>query len=223
MSAPFATVPGEDLPLMVPLGLTILSVLFAGATVKLWATPSPAPGEQRPAAVSVVLVASAQSSATPPAPSHTATLTEASPPLGQSAAAAPIAEAASTKAAATVTCEPMLVDFPSGSATPSQLAADQLRKRAAFVLADPKVSVVIDGHSDSLGSDDLNLRLSKRRAEALAWVLENAGVERARVTSRGFGAFLPIEGAVEAADINRRGVIHFRGGCPNDLVRKVEP
>lgn len=221
MSAPFATVPGEDLPLTVPLGLTVLAVLFAGATVKLWATPSPAPGEQRPAAVSVVLVASAQSSATPPAPS--ATLAETSSPLGQSAAAAPIAEATSTKAATTVTCEPMLVDFPSGSATPSQLAADQLRKRAAFVLADPKVSVVIDGHSDSLGSDDLNLRLSKRRAEALAWVLENAGVERARVTSRGFGAFLPIEGAVEAADINRRGVIHFRGGCPNDLVRKVEP
>ena len=220
MSAPFATVPGEDLPLMVPLGLTVLSVLFAGATVKLWATPSPAPGELRPAAVSVVLVASAQSSATP-APS--ATLAEASPPLGQSAGAAPIAEATSTNAAATVTCEPMLVDFPSGSATPSQLAADQLRKRAAFVLAEPNVRIVIDGHSDSLGSDDLNLRLSKRRAEALAWVLENAGVPRARITSRGFGAFLPIEGAVEAADINRRGVIHFRGGCPNDLVRKVEP
>ena len=122
-----------------------------------------------------------------------------------------------------MTCEPLLVDFPSGSATPSQLAADQLRKRAAFVLAEPNVRIVIDGHSDSLGSDDLNLRLSKRRAEALAWVLENAGVPRARITSRGFGAFLPIEGAVEAADINRRGVIHFRGGCPNDLVRKVEP
>ena len=65
--------------------------------------------------------------------------------------------------------------------------------------------------------------LTKDLKYLLGQIAENAGVERARVTSRGFGAFLPIEGAVEAADINRRGVIHFRGGCPNDLVRKVEP
>ena len=223
MSGPIATVPGEDLPFSVPLGLTVLAVLFAGATVKLWATPSPAPSEEQPAATTVALVASAQSSVTLPTPRPATSLTEAIPSLGESPAAPPTTEAAPTSAGATVTCEPLLVDFPSGSATPSQLAADQLRKRAAFVLAEPNVRIVIDGHSDSLGSDDLNLRLSKRRAEALAWVLENAGVPRARITSRGFGAFLPIEGAVEAADINRRGVIHFRGGCPNDLVRKVEP
>lgn len=65
----------------------------------------------------------------------------------------------------------------------------------AEVLEGPRVqrrSVSVEGHTDSIGSDEYNQRLSERRAEAVVSVLETGGVSSSRVHSRGFGEKYPI-------------------------------
>lgn len=50
----------------------------------------------------------------------------------------------------------------------------------------------VDGHTDNTGSDAYNLRLSMRRAEAVARVLGACGFTRDRLVVRGLGKTRPI-------------------------------
>jgi len=52
--------------------------------------------------------------------------------------------------------------------------------------------VAVEGHTDSIGSEAYNQRLSERRAQTVASALTSAGVERARLTTRGLGKRYPI-------------------------------
>lgn len=52
--------------------------------------------------------------------------------------------------------------------------------------------VSVEGHTDSIGSEEYNQRLSERRAETVAGALEAGGVSSDRVRSRGFGERYPI-------------------------------
>lgn len=52
--------------------------------------------------------------------------------------------------------------------------------------------VSVEGHTDAIGSDDYNQKLSERRAEAVASALESEGVSSDRVRTRGFGKRYPI-------------------------------
>ena len=50
----------------------------------------------------------------------------------------------------------------------------------------------IEGHSDSLGDDMLNLLLSEKRAKAIKNYFENSGIDSSRLSSIGFGETRPI-------------------------------
>ncbi len=52
--------------------------------------------------------------------------------------------------------------------------------------------VSVEGHTDSIGSEDYNQRLSERRAEAVASALGTEGVSENRIRTRGFGKKYPI-------------------------------
>ncbi|MBL7471307.1 OmpA family protein [Robertkochia sediminum] len=56
----------------------------------------------------------------------------------------------------------------------------------------PASKFMIEGHTDSTGSESLNLRLSKERAAAVEAYLENAGIASDRLTSEGYGESNPI-------------------------------
>ena len=63
------------------------------------------------------------------------------------------------------------------------------------VLDGPSVrnrQVSIEGHTDSIGSDDYNLRLSEHRAQSVASGLQSDGVSANRLHTRGFGKKYPI-------------------------------
>lgn len=76
----------------------------------------------------------------------------------------------------------------------------------ASALKDPSLSEQtfnIEGYTDSIGSDEYNLKLSKRRAESVAHFLSQNGVERKRLKVFGFGKSRPVR--PEGTDpINRR-------------------
>ncbi len=50
----------------------------------------------------------------------------------------------------------------------------------------------IQGHTDSDGNDDFNIKLSEQRADAVRDILVELGIEKSRLTTRGFGKSKPI-------------------------------
>lgn len=57
-----------------------------------------------------------------------------------------------------------------------------------FLTDNPSISVEIYSYTDSKGRDDYNLALSQRRAQSVLDYLEKSGVDRGRMTARGFGS-----------------------------------
>lgn len=73
-------------------------------------------------------------------------------------------------------------------------SANVLLEEIAQVLRDaPGLKLRIEGHTDSEGSDDANLRLSQRRSDAVrAWLMDT-GIDGRRIVAEGFGEFRPID------------------------------
>jgi hypothetical protein len=63
---------------------------------------------------------------------------------------------------------------------------------ATYLKANPKVKVAIHGHTDSDGSDALNMTLSQNRAKAVNDYLVSKGIAAARLSHQGFGATKPL-------------------------------
>jgi outer membrane protein OmpA-like peptidoglycan-associated protein len=100
--------------------------------------------------------------------------------------------------------------FASGSAT---LPADELPEidRAAQLLAErPELTARIEGHTDSVGSRELNQSLSRQRAEAVMAALVERGVDPSRLTAEGVGPDRPIanNATPEGRSQNRRVEIY---------------
>ncbi|MOA43712.1 Outer membrane porin F precursor [compost metagenome] len=78
---------------------------------------------------------------------------------------------------------------------------------ADFMRAYPKTVTTVEGHTDSVGPDGYNQRLSERRANAVREVLVNEyGVAAERVDAVGYGESRPVadNATKEGRAINRR-------------------
>jgi outer membrane protein OmpA-like peptidoglycan-associated protein len=71
--------------------------------------------------------------------------------------------------------------------------------------------LIIEGHTDSTGKKDFNKRLSVSRADSVISFLESQGVDRSRMTGRGFADEMPVaDNSSEAGrSQNRRVQIHI--------------
>ena len=56
----------------------------------------------------------------------------------------------------------------------------------------PEISIELSSHTDSIGSDDYNIRLSQRRAQSAVDYIVNTGIERNRLVAKGYGESRPI-------------------------------
>ncbi|MCB0528734.1 MAG: OmpA family protein [Saprospiraceae bacterium] len=68
----------------------------------------------------------------------------------------------------------------------------ELDKLAQTLRENPDLQVEISSHTDSRGSDDYNLDLSQRRADAVVEWLAQHGITRDRLTGKGYGETHPV-------------------------------
>jgi outer membrane protein OmpA-like peptidoglycan-associated protein len=84
------------------------------------------------------------------------------------------------------------IGFNSGKATFKSGVTAQLNDLAKIMLVYPTTSFVINGYTDSTGSEGKNLDISKKRAKAVKDYLVSQGVDANRLKSEGFGIKNPI-------------------------------
>jgi outer membrane protein OmpA-like peptidoglycan-associated protein len=84
-----------------------------------------------------------------------------------------------------------VVRFKTASATLQPASLPLLQQVASTLRAAASLSIEIQGHTDDVGNAAQNIKLSKRRAEAIRAVLVKAGVAPARLIATGFGPTRP--------------------------------
>jgi outer membrane protein OmpA-like peptidoglycan-associated protein len=83
--------------------------------------------------------------------------------------------------------------FEQGSATIRPAHYPLLQKLQRAIALFPLPRIAIEGHTDSVGSAEQNLDLSRRRADAvMAWILANMPLSPANIQSSGYGEARPI-------------------------------
>ncbi|MBV6463438.1 MAG: hypothetical protein OKBPIBMD_00870 [Chlorobi bacterium] len=81
--------------------------------------------------------------------------------------------------------------FPTNSAELSQ-SVEELDVLAEFMEKRPTMRVQIEGHTDNIGSAQLNMTLSERRAESVKAYLVRKGIKQDRIKTVGYGLTRPI-------------------------------
>lgn len=106
--------------------------------------------------------------------------------------------------------------FDTGRATIKTVSHSILDAVVAVLKDYPKITIRIEGHTDSQGSNSLNQRLSQKRAASVRTYLVKKGVEENRMESQGFGEDRPIDtNRTKAGRANNRRVeFHITGGRP---------
>ena len=85
----------------------------------------------------------------------------------------------------------VLFDFDKAEIKPE--ATQTLDKVGTVIAQFPEGKVFIEGYTDSKGSPNRNLELSKQRAEAVKdWLVTKKGIAEATITTRGLGETKPV-------------------------------
>ena len=96
--------------------------------------------------------------------------------------------------------------FDTGRYTLRPAAREKLAKISGIVLAHPGLKLEVEGHTDSVGGDDYNQKLSEQRAAAVHDYLVAQGLNGGSVTAKGFGKTMPVadNGTAAGRQRNRR-------------------
>jgi outer membrane protein OmpA-like peptidoglycan-associated protein len=81
-------------------------------------------------------------------------------------------------------------DFDKSAIRPD--AVPVLNEAAETLKAAGGIAVIVEGHTDSVGSDAYNQKLSQRRADAVRQYLAKHGIPANRITTEGFGESRPV-------------------------------
>ena len=109
--------------------------------------------------------------------------------------------------------------FRSGSYELAPGARETLAKVSGIVLAYPSLHLSVEGHTDSVGSDDYNQALSEHRAQSVRDYFVAQGISSASVEAHGFGKTEPIASndSPEGRQQNRRVELILSGDAIGSL------
>jgi outer membrane protein OmpA-like peptidoglycan-associated protein len=99
------------------------------------------------------------------------------------------------------------IHFDFGKAELRDEAINELGEVARILKEDPNAVVELEGHTDAVGGDRVNLRLSRERADAVVrHLVQKHGIELRRIHALGFGKTVPVadNGTQEGRAKNRR-------------------
>ena len=104
-------------------------------------------------------------------------------------------------------------------------ARERLAKVSGIVLAYPTLHVAVEGHTDSVGTDDYNQQLSERRAQAVRDYFVQQGINSASVEAHGFGKTEPIatNDTAEGRQQNRRVELILSGDAIGSTAEDPKP
>lgn len=103
--------------------------------------------------------------------------------------------------------------FDTGSYVLKPAAREKLAKVSGILLAHPGLTLQIEGHTDSVGSDEFNQSLSEQRAGSVRDFLADQGVSASSITAKGFGKTQPVASndTADGRQRNRRVEIVVNG------------
>jgi outer membrane protein OmpA-like peptidoglycan-associated protein len=101
-----------------------------------------------------------------------------------------VAQITKTARGVVVNLPDILFDLNKATLKPNTQVA--LAKLAGIVQLFPKINLRIEGYTDSTGTDEFNMRLSRERAESVRAFLAQQGVANARMATEGYGPKLPV-------------------------------
>jgi outer membrane protein OmpA-like peptidoglycan-associated protein len=82
--------------------------------------------------------------------------------------------------------------FDTAKSTLQPQAREVISRIAGVLMVQPGLSLKIEGHTDSQGSDEYNMTLSQHRAESVKEYLTQAGVKQEIITTQGLGETTPV-------------------------------
>jgi outer membrane protein OmpA-like peptidoglycan-associated protein len=81
--------------------------------------------------------------------------------------------------------------FQINSAEISESYKDDLAAAAGVFKNNPETNILVEGHTDDTGSDEVNMNLSQKRAEAVSAFLQSNGVDASRLQTKWYGESQP--------------------------------
>jgi len=118
-------------------------------------------------------------------------------------------QAKQTDRGTVVTLSDVLFDTAQATLKPGADLA--LNRLATYLNGHPQTKVIIEGHTDSRGSEEYNAALSERRARSVATALETRGIPAEQIQTAGRGKAFPVASndTPEERQQNRRVEIVF--------------
>ena len=98
----------------------------------------------------------------------------------------------------------VLFDFDKYTLKPG--AREKLAKVRGNHSGHPGLKMAVEGHTDSIGSDEYNMKLSENRADTVRDFLVSQGIDSGNITAQGFGKTMPVadNGTAAGRQMNRR-------------------
>lgn len=99
------------------------------------------------------------------------------------------------------------VEFDTGKYDVKDKYREEIKVAADYMQKNPETNVVIEGHTDNVGSEELNDKLSQSRANSVKeYLIAKLGVSKDRLKSVGYGSKKPVASndTVEGKQKNRR-------------------
>jgi OOP family OmpA-OmpF porin len=104
-------------------------------------------------------------------------------------------------------CMSLNIEFATDSAEIQSSHYDEVNKLGEYMKKYPTTTAAIEGHTDNVGSSELNMKLSQKRAESVVkYLADNFGIEQSRLSAKGYGATRRIayNNTPEGRQTNRR-------------------